>query len=97
MTQEKAPSSGGLQVTVSKVMSYPDFQEIKEAISKCEGVKGVSLDSEAPGLVTLQVNSTEDPQSLVEKLALLLDATKFSLELKKLTSGTQELVVSSRL
>ncbi|MBI3541321.1 MAG: hypothetical protein HY073_04205 [Deltaproteobacteria bacterium] len=87
----------GVKVTVSKVTSYVDFQEIKAAVLKCEGVKEVSLDSEAPGLLTLQVNSSGDSQALVEKLTLLLDATKFSLELKKLTSGTQELVVSRRL
>ncbi len=82
-----------LQVTLSGITSYNDFQEIRAALSQSEGVEKVSVDTEAPGLVTLNVKYAGEPRSLVDKLIVFFP-TKYVIKEKDLPSGVREISIS---
>src|SRR3989338_4386364 len=83
----------GLQVTLAGVTSFQDFREIRAALSQSEGVEKLSLDSEAPGLVTFRVQYTGEPASLIEKLEAFFPK-KYSMREKPLPSGYREITIS---
>lgn len=85
----------GLQVTLVGITAYGDFQEIRAALSQSEGVGKLSLETEAPGLVTFSIRYSGEPRSLIEKLHAFFP-DKYTLQEKHLPSGAREITVSRK-
>lgn len=85
----------GLKVTLVGINSYPDFQAIRAALTQSEGVEKITLDTEAPGVVTFQVRYEGEPRSLIEKLEAFFPK-KYSMVEKHLPSGFREITISNR-
>ena len=73
-----------------EITSYEDYKEVRALLTKTEGVQNVSLDSEAPGLISLNVTYAGNPTALYDALAASTNQ-KFSIKQKLLPSGTTEL------
>ena len=84
-----------LQVTLVGITAYGDFQEIRAALSQSEGVEKLSIETEAPGLVTFSLRYSGEPKSLMEKLHAFFPE-KYSFHEKHLPSGTREITVSRK-
>ncbi len=57
-----------ISVTLEGITSYNDVLELKTGLLKSDGVDKVTLDTEAPGLITYTVRYAGEPKSLIEKL-----------------------------
>lgn len=84
-----------LKLTLIGLSSYRDMQEIRAAILQSEGVQKMSLDSEAPGLITFVVKYAGEPVSLIEKLDLFF-SKKYKITQKNSSSGISEVNISLR-
>lgn len=93
MEETHIEASIGLRVTLLGITAYRDMQEIRAAVSQSEGVQKITLDSEAPGLITFFVRYAGEPGSLIDKLNVLF-SKKYAIKLKNLSSGIAEINIS---
>ncbi len=85
-----------LRLTLIGVNSYSDFQEIRSELAKIDGVSKITLDSEAPGLITLAFRYSGETGGAVGKLSLIAPE-KYTISQKSLPSGMTEIVVSRKV
>lgn len=82
-------------MTLIGITSFRDFQEIKAALTQSEGMEKVSLETEAPGLITFSLRYAGEPGSLIEKLNAFFPK-KYAIK-EKHTRGGTEITISSGL
>lgn len=82
-----------LRVTLIGITSYHDFKELKAALMQSEGMEKVTLETEAPGLVTFSLRYGGEPGSLIEQLHGFFPK-RYSIK-EKHTSGGTEITISS--
>ena len=82
-----------LKVTLIGITSYRDFREIRAALAQSEGMEKVTLETEAPGLVTFSLRYGGEPGSLIEQLHGFFPK-RYSIK-EKHTSGGTEITISS--
>ncbi len=94
-SQETVPHVVTLRVKVTLVglTVYRDFQEIKAALLKSQGSEKVSLDSEAPGLITFDVAYAGEPKSLADQIQAFFPQ-KYKITQKQLPSGMEEINIA---
>ncbi len=97
LAQEPAPKEAALplQITLVGIDAYPEFREIRTALSQMEGMAELTSNSEAPGLIILKANTTGPAASLIEKLSGAFP-NRYDIKEKTLPSGGTEIVVKSR-
>jgi hypothetical protein len=81
-----------LRVTLVGIVSYQDFREIRAALAQSEGMEKVTLETEAPGLITFSLRYDGEPGSLIEQLNGFFPQ-KYSIK-EKHTSGGTEISIS---
>ena len=94
-SQETVPHVATLQVKVTLIglTAYHDFQGLKAALLKSEGAEKVSLDSEAPGLISFKVEYAGEPGSLIDQLKAFFPE-KYKITQKQLPSGMAEINIA---
>lgn len=85
-------TSTGLQVVLIKIKSYPEYSEIRDLLNQTPGVYRVSPRSLTPELLTLGVDTSEDPQNLTSSLQKALQG-RYHVTQKPLPSGVTEINV----
>ena len=89
-----APPVFPLQVTLTGIISYSDYQEIRTALLKAEGGgEEITLDSEAPGLIIFKAPSSTNSQVLLKSLSNAL-ALRYTVDQKHLSTGEDEITIS---
>jgi len=92
-SQAQETTSQIIQITLTGINSFSDFQEIQSALAKMEGVAQLTRDSEAPGLLILSMKYAGDSKGLIEKLNTVF-LKKYTVTEKNLPSGVKELTLS---
>lgn len=91
--QETTTAFQAIQVTLTGINAFSDFQEIQSALSKMENVEKLTRESEAPGLLILSMKYFGDSKNLVEKLNTVF-LKKYAITEKGLPSGGKEISLS---
>ena len=90
--QEEAPAALQMQVTLIGINAYQEVREIRAALAQMEGTEKVSLDSEAPGLITLHLSTTGSSSHLIEKLSGFFP-NRYEIQEKLLPGGGTETII----
>jgi hypothetical protein len=93
--QDHLEASIALRVVLINITSYHDMQEIRAALSQAESVTRITLDSEAPGLITYNVRYAGEPLGLIDKLNVFF-SKKYTITQKNISSGTAEIDISNK-
>lgn len=93
--QDHLQASITLRVVLINITSYRDMQEIRAALAQAEGMQRITLDSEAPGLITFNLRYAGEPLSLIDKLNLFF-SKKYNITQKNISSGTAEIDISNK-
>ena len=97
--QESQPTTESsflpLAVTLVGITSYTDYQEILEALRKCEGVRAVSLETEAPGLTALNLPYSGEVKDVITRISGSLPP-KYLLTENSLPSGSKEIRIAKK-
>lgn len=84
-----------IAVTLAGITSFQDFQEVRAALLKSEGVSKVVLVSEAPGLISFQVTFAGEAMGLIDKLTAFFPK-KYVMKEKRLPGGGSEVNIIRR-
>ncbi|HEX5038256.1 MAG TPA: hypothetical protein VFX30_13950 [bacterium] len=82
-------------VALVGITAFQDSQEIRAGLLKTEGVQKVSVDTEAPGLITYRVTYAGEAMSLIDKLSNFFPK-KYDFREKRLPGGGTEVDVSRK-
>ena len=96
-TEEISHEGVTLEISVALVgiTAFQDSQEIRAGLLKTEGVQKVSVDTEAPGLITYRVVYAGEAMSLIDKLSNFFPK-KYDFREKRLPAGGTEVNVTRK-
>ncbi len=91
--ENHAKATQDLVVTLSGLTAYSEFQEIRAALMKTEGMDKVVIDQEAPGFVMLKASYAGEAHGLIESLETYFPK-KYTIKEKNLPNHQTEISIT---
>jgi hypothetical protein len=93
LEENHAKATQDLVVTLSGLTAYSEFQEIRAALTKTEGVDKIAVDQEAPGFVMLRVSYAGEARGLIDSLETFFPK-KYAIQEKNLPNHQTEISIT---